>query len=203
MDNLGAIMRKQRQSKNITLKDMSEKTALSISFLSEIERGVARPSMTSLRKIAQALGISLLSFADDSNDIEDNQIPIKSVTGADKKDKYVSSVKVVRAGQRKKLGYPDRPGYYELLTPDLNRLLEVLYTKLEPGFETGTEPILDPPGEKFIFVLKGTYQTTIDEETYTLGAGDSIYYPADAPVYFKNTSDSSTELILVVTPPGF
>lgn len=203
MDNLNSVIRKQRQTKNMTLKEMAERTGLSISFLSEIERGVAKPSMTSLRKIARALEISLLSFIDSTDDIPDDQMHIQRLQETDKIEKFVSSAKVVRAGQRKKLGYPDRPGYYELLTPDLNRLLEVLYVKIEAGFETGTEPLLDPPGEKFILVIKGPYQMTIGEDTYVLNDGDSIYYPADAPVYFKNIADHPVELVLVVTPPGF
>ena len=171
-NNFGLLIRRQRQNKNITLREMAERTSLSISFLSEIERGVAKPSMISLRKIARALEISLLSFTDESNGTpEVNQMKIADLR--EPPNKFITSVKVVRAGQRKKLGYPDRPGYYELLTPDLNRQLEVLYVKIEPGFETGAEPILDPPGEKFILVLKGPYQTTIADETYVLENGDS------------------------------
>jgi len=203
MDRLCSMIRKQRQNKNMTLKNMSEATSLSVSFLSDIERGVAKPSMASMRKIARALGISLLSFTDDADEDEAFQMPMQVDQGTSNVSKYVTNVKVVYAGQRKKLGYPDRPGYYELLTPDLNRQLEVLYVKIEPGFETGPEPIVDPPGEKFLYVLKGSYQTTINNEPYTLGPGDSIYYPANATVYFKNMSEHPVELILAVTPPGF
>lgn len=201
MDKLGIKIRRQRQNKNMTLKKLSESTGLSVSFLSEIERGVSKPSMTSLRSITQVLGISLLSFADD-NIVDDTMsntlMPIERATTG-----YITETKVVRANQRKRLGYPDRPGYYELLSPDLNRQLEVLYVKIEIGFETGAEPILDPPGEKFTLVMKGVYQVTINNEEYVLNAGDSIYYPANAAVHFKNIGDIPVELILIITPPGF
>ena len=62
---------------------------------------------------------------------------------------------------------------------------------------------MDPPGEKFIYVLKGLYQMIINGETYVLDAGDSIYYPADAPLYFKNIGDEAVELVFVLTPPVF
>ena len=203
MDNLGAVIRKHRKNKKITLKQLAESTTLSISFLSEIERGVAKPSMTSLRSIAHSLGISLLSFSDSEQDTTDTHMNLVASANDHKVEKYITNVKVVRAGQRKKLLYPDRPGYYELLTPDLNRQLEVLYTKIEPGFETGPDPIIDPPGEKFLLVLKGSYQTTINGEVYVLNQGDSIYYPASAQVFFKNVSEIPVELIFIVTPPGF
>ncbi len=198
MDSFGEIIRKKRRGENITLKEMAERTGLSVSFLSEIERNVAKPSMGSLRKITQVLQISLLSFSEDASEI----LP-KRPTEAASKSSYVQDVRIVRANQRKKLGYPDRPGFYELLTPDLNRALQVLYVKIDPNFETGAEPIQDPVGEKFILVLRGTYETTINKVVYTLTTGDSIYYPAESEVFFRTLSNEPVELILVVTPPGF
>ncbi len=198
MDSFGEIIRKKRRGENITLKEMAERTGLSVSFLSEIERNVAKPSMGSLRKITQVLQISLLSFAEDASEI----LPKRPAEVA-QKSSYVQDVRIVRANQRKKLGYPDRPGFYELLTPDLNRALQVLYVKIDPNFETGAEPIQDPVGEKFILVLRGTYETIINKVTYTLSTGDSIYYPAESEVFFKTLSNEPVELILVVTPPGF
>lgn len=203
MDNIGPLVRRHRRHSRITLKEMAEKTGLSISFLSEIERGVAKPSMASLRKVAQALGISLLSFSDIEDIPEARHRQVLYPREENRESGYVTKVNVVRSGQRKKLGYPDRPGFYELLTPDLNRRLEVLFVKIEPGFETGPEPIMDPPGEKFIYVLKGLYQMIINGETYVLNAGDSIYYPADSPLFFKNIGDEPVELVFVLTPPVF
>ena len=69
MDSFGEIIRKKRRGENITLKEMAERTGLSVSFLSEIERNVAKPSMGSLRKITQVLQISLLSFSEDASEI--------------------------------------------------------------------------------------------------------------------------------------
>ena len=203
MDNIGPLVRRHRRHYRITLKEMAEKTGLSISFLSEIERGVAKPSMASLRKVAQALGISLLSFSDIEDIPEARHRQVLYPREENREMGYVTKVNVVRSGQRKKLGYPDRPGFYELLTPDLNRRLEVLFVKIEPGFETGPEPIIDPPGEKFIYVLKGLYQMIINGETYVLNARDSIYYPADSPLFFKNIGNEPVELVFVLTPPVF
>lgn len=203
MDQIGTLIRTYRRNNKITLKQMAEKTQLSVSFLSEIERGVAKPSMDSLRKIARTLEISLLSFSDPDKQTATRQLHLEHCHDDDKTNPYVTKVNVVRSNRRKKLGYPDRPGYYELLTPDLNRRLEVLYVKIEPGFETGPEPIVDPAGEKFIYVLKGVYQITIHDEVYVLNAGDSIYYPADAPVFFKTMSAEPVELVFALTPPVF
>ncbi len=48
----------------MTLKQLGEKTKLSVSLLSEVERGLAQPSMSSLKKISQAMGFSLFNFGE-------------------------------------------------------------------------------------------------------------------------------------------
>jgi transcriptional regulator with XRE-family HTH domain len=63
VNTFGKTIRLQRRLKSLTLKDLAAQTDLSISFLSEVERDVCQPSIASLRKIAQALNISLLGLS--------------------------------------------------------------------------------------------------------------------------------------------
>ena len=117
---------------------------------------------------------------------------------------YPKGVKVVRAGQRKKIMYPNQPNnLHELLTPDLNRLLEVNYFRCDPGFDSGPDPIVDPPGEKFLFILQGSVEYRIGEEVVRLNKGDSVSYPGDEPVSFRVLGDETLEAIGVITPPNF
>lgn len=204
MDDLGKRIRAQRRKRSLTLKQLAEMTGLSIGFLSEIERGVSEPSMASLRKIRESLGVSLLSFRDSEDEHRENNSLLSILAGrSNGAERYIQDARVVRAGQRKKLAYPGRPGFYELLTPDLNRLLEVLYFKMEPDFDTGPEPITDPPGEKCMVILSGQIDFRVYDEVYHLEAGDSLSYPAMAPVGWKVGPHEEVEGILIVTPPGF
>lgn len=196
---MGSKIRQQRRKRSLTLKELSSRTGLSISFLSEIERGLAQPSMASLKKIRKALGISLLTFREGDRQAAD-EVEINQAATA---FKYINDVKLVRAGQRKKLAYPGRSGFYELLTPDLNRQLEVLYFRMPPGFDTGPEPLVDPAGEKCMVILAGRMIFKVDDEAYHLDAGDSLSYPADAPVSWKSIGDVDVEGILIITPPCF
>ena len=142
MDDLGEKIRSERLKKPLTLKQLAEKTKLSISFLSEIERGLSQPSMASLRRISQALGISLLSFQDaDAGPSVPPDNQRLDIAPYPEPGRYIKEVQVVRADQRKKLAYPGRSGFYELLTPDLNRQLEVLYLRMEPGFNSGNSDL--------------------------------------------------------------
>ena len=99
--------------------------------------------------------------------------------------------------------YPSFPALFELLTPDLNRMIEILYGKFEPGFNSGPEPIKDPPGEKCAIILEGCLEMRIGEKTVRLEEGDTAYYPGDEQVSLKVIGNKACRSILVVTPPTF
>ncbi len=186
----------------MTLKQLSEITGLSVSLISEIERGLAQPSMSSLKKISQAMGFSFFDFEHDENRGAEKA---RASTGPGLQGMgYVNDVKVVRAKQRKKLMDPNRsPFMYELLTPDFKRMFEVLYLRWEPGFTSGPDPILDPPGEKFVLVLQGSVEYRIGDATVELHEGDTVYYPSGLPVFFKVLGREPCHAIGVGTPPSF
>lgn len=200
VDDLGNRIHKLRRKQSLTLKQLSAATELSVSFLSEIERGLAQPSMASLKKIRKALGISLLNLTTDEG--REPAGPPRMDHPALEMSRRIDGPKVVRKSQRKKLAYPDS-GFYELLTPDLNRLLEVLYFKMAAGSDTGPEPLMDPPGEKCMVILAGSGLFRIGDEEFLLEAGDSLSYPADAPVSWTVMGREDIEGILIVTPPNF
>lgn len=56
---LGDSLRRFRRKQRMTLKDLSDKTGLSVSFLSQVELDQSNPSLESLKKIAEALNMSL------------------------------------------------------------------------------------------------------------------------------------------------
>jgi transcriptional regulator with XRE-family HTH domain len=62
MENLGERIRDERRRRRLTLEKLSQKTGLSKSFLSQVERGLAQPSVSSLKKIAFQFGISVVNL---------------------------------------------------------------------------------------------------------------------------------------------
>ncbi len=204
VSDFGTKLRARRRGQMMTLKQLSEKTGLSISLLSEIERGLAQPSMSSLKRIAQAMDFSLFNFVEEQTDPNghQNQMTLQSKRHSSP-GTYTKDIGIVRAGKRKKLMYPNFPALFEMLTPDLNRLIEMLYGRFEPGFNSGPEPIKDPPGEKCALILSGCLEMKIGETTLRLSEGDAVYYPGDAPVYLRVIGEEACHSILVVTPPTF
>ena len=203
--DFGKKIRLERRLKSLSLKQVSQKTGLSISFLSEVERGISQPSIASLKKIAQALEISLLGLSSNgSADITGNlarEVPVHP-TGRHL-GPYITEAKVVRAGKRKRISFPEMKGYFELMTPDFNRLIEALSFEAAPGFVSGNELVSDLPGEKFMLILEGTFEFHVGKEIFVLNEMDSLSYPADAPIFYKVIGDKAVKGILIITPPGF
>jgi transcriptional regulator with XRE-family HTH domain len=56
---MGAVIRRERQERDLTLKDLAERSALSLVYLGEIERGKKYPSASVLEKIAEALELAV------------------------------------------------------------------------------------------------------------------------------------------------
>lgn len=62
MESLGDAIRDERRKRKLTLERLSEKTNLSKSFLSQVERGLTQPSISSLKKIAQEFAINVVDL---------------------------------------------------------------------------------------------------------------------------------------------
>ncbi|MEW6664704.1 MAG: XRE family transcriptional regulator [Thermodesulfobacteriota bacterium] len=204
MTNLGDKIRKERLKRQLTLEQFSQKTGLSKSFLSQVERGLAEPSITSLKKVSKQLGFSVVNlFLDDSSPDPSWNYSNSVQRPNNKEPPYVNSVEVVRADKRKRLALPGSSVVYDLLTPDMKRQLEVMYMRVTPGESSGAEPMLDPPGEKMGIVLKGSIEVSVGDEVFQLGEGDSIYYPTDRPHSWRALEGDSVEVIWIMTPPSF
>ena len=75
--------------------------------------------------------------------------------------------------------------------------------KTSKGETSGDEPMIDPPGEKIGYVLKGTIEIRAGEDVHELYEGDSISFPADVPHSWVGIDGDVIEVIWVQTPPAF
>ena len=126
MEDLGQRIREKRHKRNLTLEQLSQESNLSKSFLSQIERNLAQPSVSSIKKIARCLGTSVVNLFTDGSDIQQDFDNLSPALLNGYKRQFVDDVKVVRANRRKSLTLPGSSVSYDLLTPDLNRLMEVM-----------------------------------------------------------------------------
>ncbi len=204
--DLGYVLRSMRLEKRLTLRQMSERTNYSISYLSQIERGRANPSIGTLHTITQALGETFASlFQAERSAVPRNATVTPAPTSA---NSQVNShfphpsqfTAVVRKNQRKGLILPGTSFEQQLLSPDLSRKIEFLWTHIPSGTKSG---VYQHQGEECGVIIKGTLVFRIGGETFTLNAGDSIYFDSSNPHEFENNGDETVETIWAITPPSF
>ena len=201
---LGKQIRKERQQRQWTLEQFSEKTGLSKSFLSQIERGNTEPSITSLKKIAAQFGYSVVNLFPNGQGAEEKWgYNNRSAEYRTDNSYYIKDVAVVRAEKRKRIALPGSKVFYDLLTPDMKRKLEVMHMRVRRGENSGEEPMLDSPGEKLCIVMKGVLELRVGDEVFRLEQGDSLYYPAHVPHAWQAVDGDSIEAIWILTPPSF
>jgi transcriptional regulator with XRE-family HTH domain len=177
---IGVRIKEQRKRKNFNLEDLSSKTGLTKSFLSQVERGLVSTSINSLRKIAEALDVSILYFFED-------------------KHKYDL---VARAGTRPKISLPGLSEIiYEVITANLGQKVEVYLGKLSPGKSYDAEPLRVPP-EECIYVLSGSLKVALDQDCI-LNPGDSICFQGSSLKGYACVSEVETSWIAIITPPVF
>lgn len=186
--NLGQRIKEIRLEKRMTLQQVADGAELSKSFVSQVETGTTQPSIGSLKRIVDVLGIPLAAlFTED--------------TTGDGPKLEESPVKVVRKDRRKHLRWPSG-AVAELLTPDLRGKLEVILTEVDPATDLHADPYTHE-GEEFGFVLEGTYEAIVQNERYVLEAGDSIYFQSHMPHSVRAIGKDPVKVLWVITPPSF
>lgn len=182
--SLGGVIRGAREKHQLTLQQVADRTRLSVSYLSQIERDLLHPSVSTLKRIAQALGIAAGKL----------MFPSAKSTGR-------SMVSVQRKGERKRILFPHSNIEYELLTPDLRRRVSMLWVSAQPGAESG--PAFTHEGEDGVVVLSGELAIEVGGVWHDLKAGDSIYFHSELPHRWRNPGKVVAEAVWVSTPPSF
>jgi quercetin dioxygenase-like cupin family protein/DNA-binding XRE family transcriptional regulator len=177
--SLGLAIRRARKAQGRTLVDVAKAAEVSVSLLSQVERGLTDPSLDSLRDIAWALGTTPFQL------LADGSAPRH----------------IVRRGTGLKLSLPLSDGEYELLSPSLGGAFEVGTSTLEAGRSSPQKP-QGHPGEEAALILNGTIQLELDEEVVELREGDFIAFDARAPHRITAVGDGSACMLFILSPPS-
>jgi transcriptional regulator with XRE-family HTH domain len=192
---LGTQLRDARITAGLTISEVAERSGLSTSYVSEVERDRANPSVGVVNRVAKAIGIRIGSlFQDDCGEPAEEPAPALPSTKL--------QPKVIRHDRRKRLIYPGSHVVIELLSPDLQHAIEVQMSRSPAGTQSGDEKI-QHVGEECAIVLQGTMALTVADEQFVLEAGDSIYFDANDPHSWRNVGTVELEAIWVITPPHF
>ena len=172
--DLGERLRGLRAQSGWTLEELARQTALSKSYLSRLEDGDRQPSLAALLSISRAFGVSLAAlFA------EEQSSRSEVVTQADKTHSQQGNGLIYRA-----LSSASRPVSMQPVRVTV------------PATRTGTERY-QHDGEEWLYVLAGTLQLTLTEDTFVLSPGDAAHFDAREPHRLTALGGEDAELILV------
>lgn len=163
----GAEVREIRKQKQLTLNNLAEKTGLSSSLLSQIERGLVDPTVGTFWKICNALDMPINHFFQ----ISDGQDP------------------VIRKNQRKVIQLKNTNVKYHVLTPLQQGKIEFLLVEIEPG-ETHQPELVSHSGEECGFILQGELKVLLADREYHLHEGDSMAFASTSPHRYINPGNT-------------
>jgi transcriptional regulator with XRE-family HTH domain len=179
--DLGRRIRRLRRIQGLTLRTLAERAHVTESFLSQVERGVASPSVATLRRTARGLGVSIADLLVDE----------------------ARAGRVVRRAERRRVTYRGLGASDEFVTPGSATRLQVIVSTIESGGGTGDEPYTHESDEEVVLVLEGELELWVGDEHYRLSAGDAITYSSRLPHWNRNPGPEPAVVLFCLTPPSF
>ncbi|MDX1889668.1 XRE family transcriptional regulator [Mycolicibacterium sp. 050158] len=177
---LGARIKQFRLGRKLTQRQVAEFAEVSVSFLSQLERGVCGASVPTLSMIAKALGLSVADlFSDDP----------------------ASSHRVLRRGERPQIKTASGAMKFMLTRRPLQNL-EVLEGVMAPGGSIGSSTHSHGDSQELLLVLAGLVRLTLDDIEYELGEGDSIEYRSSSTHGVDNVGETEARVLWVISPPS-
>ena len=176
--DIGNKLKELRVLKGLTQEELADRSELSKGFISQLERNLTSPSITTLMDILQCLVTSIGEFF---NEAPDEQIVFGKQDYFVKVDtEYKNEIKWIIPNAQK-------------------NTIEPIYLTLQAGGSTC--PDTPHEGEEFGYVLQGAVSIHLGNKTYKAKKGESFYYTADK-THFLSSKNGAT-LIWVSSPPSF
>ena len=174
---VGARVRSLRRERGLTIEQLAGATGLTKGFISQLERDRTAPSLSSIARICDALGVRL------SHIFEAEPAPA-----------------LVRRQPRAEPGA--RGPQSHLLSSREESRFQAIESEVAPGGGAGDE-LSSLPGEvEFVYVLEGQLELQVSEETHVLEAGDALTYQLAKPHTWRNASETEPLRVLWISVPN-
>jgi transcriptional regulator with XRE-family HTH domain len=173
--------------RNMSAEELAVGAGLTVDQVNRICTSDIIPSLSSLIKIARALGVRLGTFLDDS---EEMGPVINRHTDSQQSVTFTSH-------QTNNNSHMD---FFSLAARKAGRNMEPFLINLQSG--TGKENPSSHEGEEFLFVLEGSIVVHYGTEKYTLNQGDSIYYDSIVDHLVTANDQSEAKILGVVYAPA-
>lgn len=175
--DVGSRLRELREIRSISMRALATKSGLSANALSMIERGKTSPSVSTLYKLADALGVSITSFFGTE---EDKQ-----------------QIIFLRSDERTRI--PFSRGIFEGLGGErfLGRVEPFVLT-LESGASSGPHT-MNHTGHEFVFCLRGELEYAVEKRVFLMSPGDSLLFAAQLRHKWKNPGRTVANALVVLS----
>ncbi|MCL2741353.1 MAG: cupin domain-containing protein [Oscillospiraceae bacterium] len=178
--NIGEKIKSLRIKMQMTQEDLANRVDLSKGFISQLERNLTSPSISTLVDILECLGTDLRNFFNE---------PIEEMVVYGKDDIFEKEDRQLRC-------------VISWLIPNSQKNdMEPIMMTLEPG---GASMVGDPhEGEEFGYVLSGHIYITLNGKRHKCKKGESFYFKPTSEHGISNPSKSEAVVLWVCTPPSF
>ena len=175
--NIGERLRELREARNISMRTLATKSGLSANALSMIERNKASPSVSTLYKLADALGVSITSFF--GSNLERKQVVF------------------LKSDERTRVSFTR--GIFEGLGGEqfVGRVEPFMLT-LENSANSGPRSMTHT-GHEFVFCLRGELEYQVERQIYHLEPGDSLLFAAHLKHKWKNPGKNVATAIIIIS----
>lgn len=175
--NIGEKIAQYRKSKDLSIRELAKMAEVTPSLLSQIERGLANPSVNSLKSIANALNAPLFTFFT---------------------SEVIKEDLIVRGNNRKKVILPGADNViYEILSPGISDNLEFAIMNLSPKSSSCTDYI-HHNGYEIAYVLDGKVTLYLDDKKFDLEKEDSVKIPVGMKHKWENANELEAKIIFAV-----
>lgn len=175
--NIGERLRELREARNISMRTLATKSGLSANALSMIERNKASPSVSTLYKLADALGVSITSFFASNSERQ--------------------QVVFLKSDERSRVSFTR--GIFEGLGGEkfIGRVEPFMLT-LENSANSGPRA-MSHTGHEFVFCLRGELEYQVERQLYHLEAGDSLLFAAQLKHKWRNSGRNVATAIIIIS----
>lgn len=185
---IGGKIKSIRESRNLSIEEVSERSGVSIVQIERIEDNIEIPSLAPLIKIARVLGVRLGTFLDDQTEL--GPVISRAKDLADNNTiRFTNDTKVVR----------NHMEYHSLSQDKAGRHMEPFLIDVASG--QADYALSSHEGEEFIYVLDGAVEISYGKEKYVLETGDSIYYDSIVAHHVHARNGAPARILGVVYTP--
>lgn len=189
--NIGQRLKAVRQARRMSQRELARKSGVTNGMISQIEGNSTSPSVSSLKRILDAIPMSMSEFFSDETDTakqvffradELRELNPNAIIARNNGD--MNSLSLRQVGNSR------------------NSAIQMLYERYAPGSHTGTE-LYTHNGEEAGIVISGVIEVTVGDQTAVLGPGDAYSFESRTPHRFHNRGDEECIIVSACTPPSF